>query len=50
MDVVNSCQPWRSGEDQWLVNDAQRDRVVDFLRNSYVDGRLSPADFEDRVR
>ena len=35
--------------DQWLVNDAQRDRVVDFLRNSYVDGRLSPADFEDRV-
>lgn len=49
MDVVNSCQPWQSGEDQWLVNDAQRDRVVDFLRNSYVDGRLSPADFEDRV-
>ncbi|MGK2308416.1 DUF1707 SHOCT-like domain-containing protein [Cutibacterium sp. V947] len=46
---MNSYQPWQSGGDQWLVNDVQRDRVVAFLRTAYVDGRLSSADFEDRV-
>lgn len=37
------------GEEQWFVSDAQRDRVVEYLRGAYVDGRLSPAEFEARV-
>ncbi len=46
---MNSWQTWQTGKDGWLVNDVDRDRVVAFLRDAYVDGRLSPDDFDDRV-
>ena len=46
---MNSWQMWQTGKDGWLVNDVDRDRVVAFLRDAYVDGRLSPDDFDDRV-
>ncbi|MEW2859380.1 DUF1707 domain-containing protein, partial [Lactiplantibacillus paraplantarum] len=46
---MNSWQTWHTGKDGWLVNDVDRDRVVALLRDAYVDGRLSPDDFDDRV-
>ena len=46
---MNSWQMWQTGKDGWLVNDVDRDRVVALLRDAYVDGRLSPDDFDDRV-
>ncbi len=46
---MNSWQTRQTRKDDWLVSGVERDQAVAYLRNAYVDGRLSPDNFEGRV-
>ncbi|MSS45271.1 DUF1707 and DUF4870 domain-containing protein [Cutibacterium sp. WCA-380-WT-3A] len=43
---MSSWQTWRN---DWRVSDVERDRAVAILRDGYIDGRLSPNEFDNRV-
>ncbi len=47
--MLDGMSNWQTPHDDWLVSDVERDRVVALLRDAYVDGRLSPDEFDDRV-
>lgn len=46
---MNSWQTRQTRKDDWLVSGVEGDQAVAYLRNAYVDGRLSPDNFEGRV-